>query len=473
MAKESAAYLIAYFRSGPMQTDKSEKLHYAYSRDGLHWYELNQNHAVWSPSIGEGILRDPFINKGKDGFWHMVFTIRPKGKLLGYAKSKDLITWEDEKAIEVMADYDQVQNSWAPEFNYDPEKEDYILYWASSVGDDMSHNKHYYCRTSDWDTFSETKLFFDPGFQTIDASIEQWNGINYMFVKDESAVYDPKKRSQPIANKLAVSSDLSGPYEVISDFITPDYTEGPEILKIRNEQKWYLIYDYWKYGRFGIKESTNLVDWSDELDREQCRFPHQVRHATVFSLEEDELFQLMNQFSLEAYYPTTFHSYVSLASHASSGFMHDEFYMRSISMWFKANTTVGTQVLYDEGGDDSGLGIRIKDGKVETAVRNKENQITASAGLIETNQWHHVTAVFSEGALKLYVDGILIETKTFDSPLIESHFNPGGLGARFGVDAFGESDGKAKFNGVFRDCRIYTVPLHEEDVDYLFRAEQR
>ncbi|KRG11878.1 hypothetical protein ACA29_14425 [Lederbergia galactosidilytica] len=81
----TAAYLIAYFRSGPMQTNKNERLHYAYSRDGLHWYELNQNHAVWSTSIGEGILRDPFINKGKDGFWHLVFTIRPKGKFLGYA----------------------------------------------------------------------------------------------------------------------------------------------------------------------------------------------------------------------------------------------------------------------------------------------------------------------------------------------------------------------------------------------------
>lgn len=469
MTKESLAYLIGYFRSGPMQTDKSERLHYAYSRDGLHWYELNQNNAVWSTTIGEGVLRDPFINKGKDGNWHLVYTIRPKGKLLGYAKSKDLITWEDKKAIEVMADFNQVQNSWAPEFNYDPEEENYILYWASSVGDDMSNNKHYYCRTANWDTFSETKLFFDPGFQTIDASIEHWNGTNYMFVKDESAVYEPKKRPQPIANKLAVSSNLSGPYEVISDFITSDYTEGAEILRIPNEQKWYLIYDYWKYGRFGIKESTNLVEWSEELDNEQYRFPHQIRHATVFSLGEDELFQLINEFSLEANYPTTFHSYVSLASHSSSGFMHNAFYMRSVSMWFKANSVDGTQVLYDEGGDISGLGIRVKEGKLEAAVRNKGNQVTVSAA-VETNQWYNVTVVFNEGNLKLCIDGQLTEAKSCHSPLIECHPNPGGLGARFGTDAFGESDGKAVFKGIFRDCRIYTVPLQEEDVDYLFRT---
>ncbi|KRG16379.1 hypothetical protein ACA30_01345 [Virgibacillus soli] len=473
MAIESPAYLIAYFRSGPMQTNKNERLHYAYSRDGLHWYELNQNHAVWSTSIGEGILRDPFINKGKDGFWHLVFTIRPKGKFLGYAKSKDLITWQDEKAIEVMTNYHNVQNSWAPEFSYDPEEEDYLLYWASSVGEDMSHNKHYCCRTSDWDTFSETTLFFDPGFQTIDASIEQWNGTNYMFVKDESAVYDSKKRPQPIANKLAVSADLSGPYEVISDFITPNYTEGPEILKIENKQKWLLIYDYWKYGRFGIKESTNLVDWSDELDSTKYRFPYQIRHATVFPLGEDELFQLMNHFSLEAYYPTVFHSYVSLATHSSSGFMHNEFYMRSVSMWFKADTIVGTQVLYDEGGDKSGLGIRIKGGKLEAAVRSNGNQLTVSAESLETNKWYNVIVVFNEGNLNLYIDGKLAETNSFQSPFIENHPNPGGLGARFDTDAFGESAGKAIFNGIFRDCRIYTVPLQEEDVDYLFWTERR
>lgn len=472
MTKESSAYLIAYFRSGPMQTNKTEKLHYAYSRDGLHWYELNQNNPVWSPSIGEGILRDPFINKGKDGKWHMVFTIRPKGKMLGYARSNDLITWEAEKAIEVMSNYEMVQNSWAPEFNYDPGEENYFLYWASSVGEKMSNNKHYCTRTSDWETFSETELFFDPGFQTIDASITQWNEKNYMFVKDESFVYNRKNHPHPPGNKLAVSSNLGGPYKVVSDFITPDYTEGPEILKLQDQEKWYLIYDYWEYGRFGIKESTDLVKWSDELDSELYRFPHRIRHATVFPLMEEGLMKLINHYSLEAHYKTKFHSHVLIATNSSEGILHDEFYMRSVSIWFKANNTSGTQVLYDEGGAISGLGIRIKDGTLEAAVRNNGEQVSVSAGLIDINNWHHTTVVFNEGTLKIYLDGLIVDSKYSNYHLIEKHSNRGGIGARFGQDVFGDSDGKAIFDGVIRDVRIYNIPLQDAEVSYIFLTEK-
>jgi hypothetical protein len=468
MVKHSPAYVIGYFRSGPAQTDKAEKLHYAYSRDGLHWYELNQNRPVWTSSLGEGILRDPFINKGQDGKWHLVFTIRPKGKVLGYACSDDLITWTDEKTLEVMASYDQVQNSWAPEFNYDPDQGDYILYWASSVGEDMSHNKHYACRTSDWNSFTETELLFDPGYQTIDASIAQWNGKNYMFFKDESYVYDRTTYPHPPGNKLAVSSQLGGPYEVVSDFITPDFTEGPEILKLQDQEKWYLIYDYWQYGRFGVMESANLVDWSDELHSNQYRFPFKVRHATVFSVAESELRALLDTFSLEAHYPMPFRDYVKLAEYGSGGFMHDEFNMRSVSMWVKADTTNGTQMLYDEGGDKSGLAVQIKEGQLQAAVRNNSVQTTVSASFSGTEEWNHVAAVFNEGKLNLYLNGSLIDTQTAGYCFVESHVHPGGLGARFEVDAFGQSEGSARLNGNLRDVRIYTVPLQDADIQNLY-----
>src|SRR5690606_10398114 len=71
---KAQVYVMGYFRSGPAQTHKSENLHFAYSRDGLHWTALNNNQPVFISNLGEGILRDPFIAKGPDGYFHMVFT---------------------------------------------------------------------------------------------------------------------------------------------------------------------------------------------------------------------------------------------------------------------------------------------------------------------------------------------------------------------------------------------------------------
>lgn len=468
MKKNAPVYMIGYFRSGPGRTGRVEKLHLAYSRDGLNWYELNQNNPVWETSLGEGVLRDPFINRGNDGKWHLVFTIRPLGKKLGYASSADLITWEDEKELEVMENYDNVVNTWAPEFNYDPEQGDYLLYWASSVGDKISNNKHYAARTTDWNTFTAAELFFDPGFQTIDASIVPSAGKNYMFYKDESYVYDPITFSHPPGNKLAVADQLGGPYKTVSDYITPDFTEGPEILKLKDQQKWYLIYDYWKYGRFGVMESSNSIDWSEELDTEAYRFPFRIRHATVFSPTEQELWKLLNKYGLEAHYPVVVHDYVKLAEYSSNGFMHDEFTMRSIAMRVNANQVSSTQVLYDEGGSDGGVTVQLNDNQLEAVVSNGSSKIKLTTPFDFTGEWHNIAVVFNEGKFSIYVDGEPRGSNNASFKMVESHIYPGGIGRRFEVDAFGQAEGEAKFAGKIRDVRIYTVPLQDADIQNLY-----
>lgn len=296
LKEEGPGYLFAYFRSGPGRVERTEKLHYALSRDGLQWYELNNNEAIWTSSLGEGILRDPFIGKCPDGKWRMVFTIRPAGTKIGYAESEDLITWTNERELEVMANYKDVHHSWAPEFTYDAEQGDYLIYWCSSLNNVVSNNKHYCARTRDWNSFTPAKLFFDPDYQTIDATIEQYDGKYYMFYKDETFVYDKVKQPHPPANKLAISDKLEGPYEVISDFITPDYTEGPEVLRLYEQKKWYLYYDFWKDGKYGIMESTDLKNWK-LVPEDQYRFPYQRRHGTFFRVTEAEFNKLLMNFN--------------------------------------------------------------------------------------------------------------------------------------------------------------------------------
>jgi hypothetical protein len=459
-------FLMGYFCSGPDQSHKNEELHYAYSRNGLHWYELNENKPVWASSLGEGILRDPFISKGPDGKWHLVFTIRPRGPFIGYATSDDLIHWKEEKALPVMKDYPDTINSWAPEFTYDPVHEDFLIYWASSVGKDLSNSKHYCTRTKDWNTFSKTELFYDPGFQTIDASLAEHVGKYYMAIKDESHVYEPIKYPHPPMNFLAVSDQLEGPYEIIPDVQTPDYTEGPEFLWIDSEKKWLLYYDYWSYGKFGVMESTDMIQWSDELDEGMIRFPYRARHGTMFPISEQELQCLLDRYALLVQYKTPTYSPVRAAAEGTEGFFHDAFSMRSVTMEIQPQSVSGTHVLLDQGDSANGLALRIRDGRLEAAVCSKGNRLIVSGELLqlELAQWNNVAVTYDEGKLCLYVNGNHVGEGTASFSLVRTHDSAGGYGGRFGTDAFGDQGSKAAFDGAMKNVRIYSVPLQREDI---------
>ncbi|MBU5671367.1 hypothetical protein [Paenibacillus brevis] len=455
-----AAYLMGYFRSGPGQTHKVEQLHYAVSRDGRRWHELNGNKPVWKTTLGEGILRDPFIGKGRDGRWHMVFTIRPLGPAIGYAVSDDLIHWRGERLLPLMQEIPDTVNSWAPEFSMDSETGEYLVYWASSTGGDLSNSKHYSARTRDWISFSKTKLFFDPGFQTIDASLAEHEGNYYMAVKDESHVYEPLKFPHPPMNFLAVAEQPEGPYERVSDIQTPDYTEGPEFLWIESEQKWLLIYDYWAYGKFGVMESQDMLHWSGELDASRVRFPFRARHATVFPLGEAELRGLLDSYALQAHYRTPTYSPVRIAAWEEVGFLHDAFSMRSVTMQIRPNSGSGIQMLYDEGDAVNGLALRIREDCVEAAVRSNGTllKLTSKPGLLAKSEWQEVSLVYDEGRLILSVNDVTVQEQA-SYVLVRSHDGPGGYGGRFGEDAFGDSDGHAAFDGAIRHVRIHSIPL--------------
>ena len=79
-------------------------------------------------------MRDPSIVRSGDGTFHLVWTSSWKGDLgFGYAHSKDLIHWSEEKFIPVMAHDSTTVNVWAPELFYDDEKDEFMVVWASCI----------------------------------------------------------------------------------------------------------------------------------------------------------------------------------------------------------------------------------------------------------------------------------------------------------------------------------------------------
>lgn len=272
-----SVYLFSYFRG-----NGEDGLHLAWSEDGYQWQSLNNDNSFLKPEVGEAkLMRDPCIIQGPDGRFHMVWTAGWTEKGIGYAHSEDLLKWSEQQYIPVMAHESSARNTWAPEINYDAENARYMIYWATTIpgrfpdtettGDDGYNHRTYYVTTKNFKDFSETKLLYDPGFNSIDATIKKAGNQFIMFFKDETR-HPPAKDLH-----LARSNNLTGPYEYVRGPITTNWVEGP--TAVRKEGKWIVYFDQYTRHKMGAVVSADLVNWTDISD--QLSFPGGVRHGTV------------------------------------------------------------------------------------------------------------------------------------------------------------------------------------------------
>ncbi|MCX3062951.1 family 43 glycosylhydrolase [Streptomyces beihaiensis] len=316
-----AGYLFAYF-TGEDKAD-GEQIHYALSRgdDPLHWRELNAGKPVLTSTIGEKGLRDPFVMRSPDGkhFYMIATDLRMYGNSSGswdhvqrhgsrsimIWDSTDLVHWTDQRLVEVAPD--NAGNAWAPEGYWDSERGEYVVFWASKLyaADDPDHtgstyNKMMYATTKDFRTFSEAKVWDDPGYSVIDSTVIRNNGTYYRYTKDER---DPSS-SSPCSKFITAekSEDLtSNSYDFVADCIgkgAMDRGEGPTVFKSNTGNKWYLFID--EYGERGYVpfETTDLDsgEWTPSSD---YQLPASPRHGTVMPVTQAQYDRL-----LRAYAPT-------------------------------------------------------------------------------------------------------------------------------------------------------------------------
>jgi len=276
--KEKEVYMFSTFRE---PADKG--LFLAYSYDGYSWNNLG---GPWlSPEVGkQKVMRDPSVFKGPDGTFHMVWTSSWQGDLgFGYANSKDLVNWSEQQFVPVM-DFDtSTVNVWAPELFYDDEKEEYIIIWASTIpfkfkrGIEEERNNHrmYYTITKDFKTFSETKLYLDPGFSVIDCVIVKRSKEDYVLIL--------KDNTRPERNlKVAFGKTPLGPWKNISEPFTDKFTEGPTVLKLGNE--WLIYYDAYRKKTYSTHITSDFKTFT-EISSE-VSFPEGHKHGTVFKAPE-------------------------------------------------------------------------------------------------------------------------------------------------------------------------------------------
>jgi hypothetical protein len=280
-------YIFTSFRE-----PATDGLYLAYSYDGYKWNNLGG--AYLSPETGDSkLMRDPSVVKGPDGTYHMVWTCGWRGdKGFGYASTKDFIHWSEQQFIEVMAHEPDVVNVWAPEIFYDDENDRYIIIWASTIpsrfpkGQEEEKNNHrmYYTTTKDFNTFSETKLFLDPGFSVIDCVIVKRGKNDYVLVL--------KNNTRPERNiSVAFAKDPLGPYTNFSKPFSDFLTEGPTILHKGDD--WLIFYDNYGKKKYSAVKTTDFHTFVNIDD--QISFPKGHKHGTIAKIDENILSGLLQK----------------------------------------------------------------------------------------------------------------------------------------------------------------------------------
>jgi len=287
-AQSDSVYIFAYFKN-----NGQDGLHLAYSTDGFKWSALKNDNSFLKPTVAnDKLMRDPCIIKGTGGLFHMVWTVSWSDKGIGYANSKDLINWSEQRFIPVMMQEDSARNCWAPEITYDAKSKQYMIYWATTIAgkyktdpkvENGYNHRMYYVLTKDFKTFSKTKMLYDKGFNVIDATIVPDGKQFVMFLKDETR--EPVQKNL----KIATSKKINKGYSNASAPITGNYwAEGPTTLKINGT--WIVYFDKYMDHKYGAIQSTDLKNWTDVSDR--LEVPKGIRHGTIFTISRKE-FELL------------------------------------------------------------------------------------------------------------------------------------------------------------------------------------
>lgn len=284
-SSQKKAYLFSSFHE-----PATDGLRMLYSEDGYNWKDLDT--VLLHPAVGrQKVMRDPSIVQGRDGTFHLVWTSSWQGdKGFGYSSSKDLVHWTPQQFIPVMEKEPTTVNVWAPELFYDDETRQFLIIWASCIpgrferGIEADSNNHrmYITTTSDFKTFTPARLFFDPGFSVIDAVIVKRAQKDYVLVL--------KDNTRPNRNlKVAFAESATGPYKNVSAPFTSSLTEGPSVLRLKDE--WLIYYDAYKKMTYDVMLTKDFITFKDIS--QEVKIPPGHKHGTIFTVNKRVLKQLL------------------------------------------------------------------------------------------------------------------------------------------------------------------------------------
>lgn len=289
-----SAYLFVHFIG---EQEEGEQIHFAVSKDGLHFEDLNNSKPILYSHVGELGVRDPFIVKHpKTGRFYLMATdlriasnkgwdtaIRQGSKNMIVWESDDLVTWSEERSV--MVGVENAGCVWAPEAIYDEEKEAFLVFFASKIWESEEIGKHkiFASYTNDFKEFTEPFIFLEKDCDVIDSTIIKNGNTYYRFTKDET-------ESKII---IEAAKQLTGTYKKIDSEVLSklDGVEGPECYLLPDRETWCLIVDQFAkrlgYKPYLIKD----LDKGELISMEESAYDFgasKKRHGGIIEITDEE-----------------------------------------------------------------------------------------------------------------------------------------------------------------------------------------
>ncbi len=302
-AKDSV-YLFTSFHE-----PSTEGLEYIYSYDCLHWDTVPN--IVMRPEIGNDkpftdmltgerkwpkfgpekrCLRDPSMVQGPDGTYHLVWTTQWGGnRSFGYAHSKDLVHWSEQREIPVM-DSITTNNVWAPEIFYDDDYKLFFIIWSSQIKPDEytaldslgknSPNRLWYTTTRDFVTFSKTQRYYDPQFNSIDAYLLKRAKDDYVLIVKDN-------RKPGYSNLFCVfGKSPYGPFGNPSERFGRTFSEGPCAMQMPGGE-WLIYFDQYHPQEYTAVSTRDFKTFTPMRDKISVPVKH--KHGTIVRISKKEL----------------------------------------------------------------------------------------------------------------------------------------------------------------------------------------
>jgi hypothetical protein len=264
-------------------------VYYAISPDGYHWTIANQDRPVFHQTSPNELMRDPFLQRGPDGTFHLVWTWSWRSPtVIGHSTSTDLLHWTPHQQLNVLANEPAALNAWAPALYYEPDNKRWLIFWSSTIpgrfpgddsGDSGLNHRIFYTTTPDFKNLAPSKVFFDPGYSVIDATLIRTGSNYHLIFKDE--------RKTPLKKHLQIASGptIEGPWSNISPPISDHWSEGAAIIRVHDGYLAY--YDHYRDPqRYGALFSPDLKTWTHADDR--ITFPAKLRHGSFLPITQAE-----------------------------------------------------------------------------------------------------------------------------------------------------------------------------------------
>ena len=310
----SGAYLFAYFRNDAKSTN-GENIFYAVSKDGYNYESLNGGVPVASASQGTGHSRDPYIMKAQDGAEYKYYMVATDANTTNNYNntglhtwgSNDLITWDElanpQFATDKGGGSKTITNMcWAPEAIWDPVAKKYMVYFATNEAESAANEsaKIYYSYTTDFRTFSEKQVLFDPGYGVIDADITPYkNGYVMLYKKEASSGTGAKKVWYTFKTGNSPSNS-DGEYDAanakVFESVSNTVAEGPEVFPISGTSSYGVLVDYFSDGGFGFSYTSDFESYS-KISADNCSINHlNPSHGCIIPISDMEYYNLSQAF---------------------------------------------------------------------------------------------------------------------------------------------------------------------------------